>query len=78
SLLAETWPEKARAKGAGFLQSGFGWGTLIAALIWFGLSSSLPMGQETWRLMFALGALPAFFVLYIRRGVEESEKWKQA
>ena len=76
--VAETWPEKARAKGAGFLQSGFGWGTLIAALIWFGLSSSLPMGQETWRLMFALGALPAFFVLYIRRGVEESEKWKQA
>lgn len=78
SLLAETWPEKARAKGAGFLQSGFGWGTLIAALIWFGLSVSHPMGQETWRLMFALGALPAFFVLYIRRGVEESEKWKQA
>lgn len=78
ALLAETWPEKARAKGAGLLQSGFGWGTLTAAVIWYALSSANPLGSETWRLMFAVGALPAFFVLYIRRGVEESEKWKQA
>jgi MFS family permease len=78
SLLAETWPEKARAKGAGFLQSGFGWGTLAAAVIWYALSSTNPLGSETWRLMFAVGALPAFFVLYIRRGVDESAKWKQA
>lgn len=78
SLLAETWPEKARAKGAGFLQSGFGWGTLAAAVIWYALSSTNPLGSETWRLMFAVGALPAFFVLYIRRGIDESTKWKQA
>ena len=78
SLLAETWPERARAKGAGFLQSGFGWGTLAAAVIWYALSSTKPLGDETWRLVFAVGALPALFVLYIRRGIEESEKWKQA
>jgi MFS family permease len=78
SLVAETWPEKARAKGAGFLQSGFGWGTLAAAVFWYALSSTHPLGDETWRLMFAIGAVPALFVLYIRRGVEESEKWKQA
>jgi MFS family permease len=28
AMLAETWPDRARPKGAGFLQSGFGWGTL--------------------------------------------------
>ena len=78
ALLSETWPERARAKGAGFLQSGFGWGTLIAAVLWYALSSTHPLGTETWRLMFALGALPAFFVLYIRRGVNESEKWQRA
>jgi len=78
SLLAETWPERARAKGAGFLQSGFGWGTLAAAVIWYALSSTRPLGDETWRLMFAIGAVPALFVLYMRRGLEESEKWKQA
>ncbi|HUW36949.1 MAG TPA: MFS transporter [Rhodocyclaceae bacterium] len=78
AMLAETWPERARAKGAGFLQSGFGWGTLAAALIWYGLSTASPLGAETWRLMFAVGALPALFVLYIRRNIDESVKWKEA
>ena len=78
SLLAETWPQRARAKGAGFLQSGFGWGTLLASVAWYVLSTTQPLGAQSWRLMFALGALPALFVLYLRRGVEESEKWRDA
>ncbi len=78
SLLAETWPNRARPKGAGFLQSGFGWGTFLAALIWFYLSSALPLGADTWRLMFVVGAVPALFVLYIRRTLDESQKWKDA
>jgi MFS family permease len=78
ALLSETWPERARAKGAGFLQSGFGWGTMIAAVVWYVLSSTHPLGEQSWRLMFVLGAVPALFVLYIRRGVDESEKWQTA
>jgi MFS family permease len=78
ALVSETWPEHARAKGAGFLQSGFGWGTLLAAVIWYALASTHPLGTETWRLMFVVGALPAFFVLYLRRGMSESEKWLAA
>ncbi|QCP51922.1 MFS transporter [Trinickia violacea] len=78
ALVSETWPEHARAKGAGFLQSGFGWGTLLAAVVWYALSSAHPLGAETWRLMFVAGALPALFVLYLRRGLSESEKWQQA
>jgi MFS family permease len=78
ALLSETWPERARAKGAGFLQSGFGWGTMTAAVVWYALSAIHPLGAETWRLMFVLGAVPALFVLYIRRGVDESEKWQRA
>lgn len=78
ALVAETWPKEARSKGAGFLQSGFGWGTLIAALVWYGLSVFDPLGPDNWRLMFIAGALPAFFVLYIRKGVDESEKWIEA
>ncbi|HLZ65701.1 MAG TPA: MFS transporter [Aliidongia sp.] len=78
TLLAETWPERARPKGCGFLQSGFGWGTFLAAAVWLVLSSWSPLGPESWRLMFIVGALPAFFVLYIRRNVGESEKWLAA
>lgn len=78
ALIAETWPREARAKGAGFLQSGFGWGTLIAAVIWYFLGKFDPFGADNWRVMFVVGALPAFFVLYLRRGVDESEKWIEA
>ena len=78
ALLAETWPDRARPKGAGFLQSGFGFGTLIAALVWLGLSQSALLGDETWRLVFVVGALPAIFCLYLRRAVRESEKWAEA
>ncbi len=78
ALVAETWPKEARSKGAGFLQSGFGWGTLIAAVIWYLLGEFDPFGGNNWRVMFVVGALPAFAVLYMRRGVEESEKWLEA
>jgi len=78
ALLAETWPEHARPKGAGFLQSGFGWGTLLASVTWWMLSAWNPLGPHTWRLMFVVGALPAFFTLYIRRAIRESQKWEQA
>ncbi|MFM0639708.1 MFS transporter [Paraburkholderia metrosideri] len=78
ALVSETWPERARAKGAGFLQSGYGWGTFLAASIWYVLSSFKPLGPDTWRLMFLIGAVPAIFVLYLRRSVKESAKWEAA
>jgi MFS family permease len=78
TLLAETWPDTARPKGCGILQSGFGWGTLLASLVWFALSALNPLGKETWRLMFVVGALPAFLVLYLRGSIGESERWLTA
>ena len=78
ALVAETWPNKARPKGCGFLQSGFGGGAVLAAIVWAVLAATNPMGDQSWRIMFALGALPAFVCLYLRRALEESEQWMQA
>src|SRR5262249_24926915 len=78
ALVAETWPGRARPKGCGFLQSGFGGGALLAALAWFILSQTNPWGAESWRIMFLLGALPALAVLYLRRALDESERWMNA
>ena len=78
ALVAETWPNKARPKGCGFLQSGFGAGAVLAAIVWLILSLTNPMGDQSWRIMFALGALPAFVCLYLRRALEESERWMTA
>jgi MFS family permease len=78
ALVAETWPNRARPKGCGFLQSGFGAGALLAALVWFLLNTHNPFPLEAWRMMFLFGALPAFVVLYLRRALEESERWVEA
>jgi MFS family permease len=78
AMVAETWPDRARPKGAGLLQSGFGWGTLLAALVWWAIGRINPLGTQSWRLMFVVGAIPAFFTLYIRRAINESERWLKA
>src|SRR5690242_9354127 len=74
-LLHETWPDRARAKGAGFMQSGFGFGTLLASLIWLFLQDA---GPGAWRWMFVIGIAPAFLVLYIRSRLAESQRWLDA
>ncbi|WP_237481197.1 MFS transporter [Lichenibacterium dinghuense] len=78
ALVAETWPNRARPKGCGFLQSGFGFGALLAALAWLLIPASGIGGIEPWRIMFALGALPALVCIYLRGAMEESEKWLDA
>jgi MFS family permease len=77
TLIAETWPDNARAKGCGFLQSAIGAGMLIAVSAWYLLTHFNPSGQN-WRILFLIGGLPAFLVLYLRRGLEESERWATA
>lgn len=78
SMVAESWPNRARAKGVSFLQSGYGWGGLLASAVWLVLSSWNVLGTETWRIAYLIGALPALLVLYLRREMDESEKWLEA
>jgi len=78
TLIAETWPDEARAKGCGFLQSAIGAGMLIAVAIWYGLSRFNPTNIQNWRILFLFGALPALVVLYLRKGLDESERWVNA
>ena len=78
ALVAESWPDHARPKGLGLLQSGFGAGSFLAAFIWFVLVQTQPLGDQTWRLIFLVGALPAFCVFYLMRALEESERWMSA
>lgn len=75
ALLSETWPDEARPKGAGILQSAVGWGTLLASFVWFLVN---PLGPQAWRLMFVVGVTPALFALYIRKRLDESERWADA
>lgn len=76
ALVAETWPDRARAKALGAMQSGYGFGFFLAAGLWLFVQPNL--GPDGWRLMFLVGVLPAFILLYIRRKVPESKVWLEA
>ena len=69
-LMGETIRAQYRGRAVGCVQSGWaiGWG--LAVLIQAGLFSLLP-AEQAWRWLFALGALPALLVFYVRRNVEE-------
>ncbi|VWC51106.1 MFS transporter [Burkholderia lata] len=69
-LLAETVGARHRGKAMGIVQSawGFGWGA--AVLLYMLVFAWLP-AEWAWRVLFAIGALPALLVLYIRRAIPE-------
>ncbi|WP_186036603.1 MFS transporter [Burkholderia gladioli] len=69
-LLSETINAKHRGKAMGIVQSawGFGWGG--AVLVYTAIFSLAPQ-DWAWRLLFAVGLLPALLVLYLRRNVVE-------
>jgi MFS family permease len=72
TLISETWPARHRGKAVSIMQSGWALGYILAALI---AALFLPLGREGWRWLFAFGALPALFIVWIRREVEEPAVW---
>jgi len=69
-LMAETIRSENRGKAMGAVQSAWavGWGG--AVLLYTAAFSFLPQ-DIAWRVMFAIGLLPAFLVLYVRRTLQE-------
>ncbi len=74
-LMGEVIRDKYRGRGVGFVQTGWavGWG--IAALAYTGLYALLPEAIA-WRILFWIGVLPALFVFWIRRYIDESDVYK--
>ena len=71
ALIAETWPAEHRGKALGVMQSAWAVGEIVAAAV---VAVVLP--RFGWRAVFFVGVLPALFVLWIRRDVEESPLWR--
>jgi MFS family permease len=74
-LVSETWPPQHRGKAIGIMQSGWALGYILAALAAGLVLDVLDLGENAWRWLFALGALPAFAVLWVRRDVNEPAVW---
>src|SRR5215469_12660325 len=75
SIVAELWPDHARGKGAGLMQSGAGLGAILASVVWLLIGG---MGPNAWRWMYLIGVLPAFTVVWILRHTPESAKWERS
>jgi MFS family permease len=73
SIVSELWPDRARGRGVGLMQCGFGIGFFLASLSWLFVGASGPGG---WRYMFLIGVLPALMTLWVRRAIPESERWQ--
>jgi len=74
SFLAELSPKGSRGSWTGAMpQITWSLGAISAVLVAAGLYAWL--GNESWRLMFAVGALPAVAVLLLRRALPDSPRW---
>lgn len=72
AIVAEVFPAHARAMALGTLQALSAVGNMTAAVVTFSLSG------VSWRWAYAVGAVPALLVFWIRRSVHEPEKWTEA
>jgi MFS family permease len=71
ALVSETWPAEHRGKALGFMQSAWAIGYALAALV-----TLLMLDRWGWRPVFFVGVLPALFVVWVQRRVEEPEIWQ--
>lgn len=91
-LVAEKWPKEHRGKVIGMVQSGWGIGYILAAVLATLIIPNLKEGviytiplinyqidgiDLGWRILFLVGVLPAFLVFYIRRHLDEPEVWQK-
>jgi len=74
SIVAELWPDRARGRGVGLMQSGLGVGFFLASFTWLFVGD---LGPSAWRYMFLIGVLPALMTLWVRRSIPESGMWER-
>jgi MFS family permease len=75
TFVAEEWPEHRRRAGAGYMHTGYYVGIFLAAIANYAIGSRF--GHNGWRVMFAVGGLPALLLAWVRHGVKEPSRWKQ-
>ncbi|MBI3866345.1 MAG: MFS transporter [Planctomycetia bacterium] len=71
ALVAEVFPQRARAQASGLFHATSVLGTWLATLAGMAVAAQ-------WRYAYLLGVLPALLVLWIRSSVEEPEAWVRA
>ena len=74
-LVSETWPAALRNRAISIMQSGWALGYMAAAIAGSLILGAPSLGADSWRYLFLVGVIPAFFTLWIRRHVQEPSSW---
>lgn len=77
-LTIESIPKQKRGLLSGFLQSGFSFGFLLAAISFQIITTIFPghlFEEFGWRILFFTGIIPGFVALFVRLGMAESPLW---
>lgn len=79
-ITMETVPKQRRGLLSGFLQSGFNFGFVLAAVVFNFAINAFP-GEEFaeigWRVMFFTGIIPGLIALFVRFRMNESLVWQK-
>ena len=73
TLVAETWPGEWRGRAMGIVQSSWGVGYALAAVV-----AWLILAHASWRWVFFAGILPGLVVFWIQERVPEPPVWEHA
>jgi MFS family permease len=74
-LIGEVAEKRIRGRAVGSVQSGWSVGYGTAVLLFASIFTFVP-AQQAWRLLFFVGLVPALFVLWLCRKVEEPQIFK--
>jgi len=77
-LTIESIPKQKRGLLSGFLQSGFSFGFLLAAISFQIITIAFPghlFEEFGWRILFFTGIIPGFVALFVRLSMDESPLW---
>jgi MFS family permease len=75
-LMGEVIRDKYRGRGVGLVQTGWAVGSGASVLVYTMLYAFLPEAIA-WRVLFAVGLLPAMFVFWVRRHIDEPEIYRE-
>ncbi|MCC6235582.1 MAG: MFS transporter [Verrucomicrobiales bacterium] len=82
ALIADALPNESRTGALGMLQALSAVGNVTAGLISMGagqlVASKVITPEWSWKLMFLVGALPAFLCVFLQARLREPEKWVKA
>jgi len=73
TLVAETWPDRLRARALAIVQSSWAIGYALAVVVGWVCMQLL---HWDWRRVFFVGVIPALVTCWILRKVPESELWR--